>query len=349
MMVDSHGFSQDDTQIIEGIHAHSRTMMMHQEWQLRDSARAELAQRNPVASRTGIHASAVVRARKNGDFQIEAFTNLETGVGTWFSALNFSPCREGDTVLYTYVDEIPICLGRMPAPTLPWMIPNASFQDTVYFEEFDFGGGALGTYGLYRWTGAVAGTGSISQGPGDANTPGLMIIVAGTTIGAYAYIHPSSGAGSGLPIESIDSVGWKVWNVNAGNGGTAATNQIFVGIVDSGASLTNYVCFLQNNFSNGNWSFQIVNASVVTASVDTGIPCIDGHIYRFMIKRVGPGQWAGYIWDVTDNIDAVALGRGANTTSLAMFPYVRHYPLVATTARTIYVDYVWWARRGLNR
>lgn len=327
---------------------HPRTLAMHQDWQMRDIARTDLALSKPGVNMNALRSTTVVRARKNGDFQIEAFTNMETGVGMWFSALNFSACREGDTVIYAYVDEVPIVLGRMPDVTIPWMVPNNSMQDTLFFEEFDHGSASTGNIGLYRWQLNFAGTGTWGVGGGDYIHPGVIILQTGTTLGGYAQIiTPQSW---GMPLESLDSVGWMVWNVNNGGGGTGAPVQIFPAVIDNAASPQNYVGFLNNQFAaNQNWSFSMNSTSpAVSASIDTGIPCVDGHWYRMMIKRIGAGEWAGYIADLNDKIDSVSILRGAPLVA-NVFPSLRCYPLITTSARTTYLDYVWWARKGIPR
>lgn len=336
-----------DTEIIGGAEAHPRTMAMHQDWQMRDIARADLVNRNPGVNTNALRTSTVVRARRNGDVQIEAFTDLITGQGMWFTPLNFSPCREGDTVVYGYADDVAIVLGRMPDVTIPFMIPNNSMQDTLFFEEFDHGGGTSGTLGLYRWIVGLAGTGTFSQVAVSADHPGCILLQTGTAIGGYAYLAPPGS--SGQFIESIDAVGWMFATSDGGGGGTGAATQVFPCITDNFASPANYVGFLNNQLASPNWTFVMNNTSPVgSAAIDTGIPCVDGNWYRCMIKRIGPGEWAGYIADTTNKIDSVTILRGAPLAS-TVYPYVRFYPLIATTVRHCYVDYIWWSKRGLLR
>lgn len=318
---------------------HPRTLQAHKEMQMRDVQRGDQARSKPVADRTGLHIDLVVGIDANGDVRLSRFTDAALK-GASFSALNHSSPKVGDTVIYAYADETPIVLGKMPDYHSVWRAPEWSNQDTFFLEDFDFGGGALGTYGIHNWTGA----GTVNHHAGAETYPGVLSIVSGTSVGSASYAHPKISGG--LLADSLWQVGFGVVPVN-----NTAACQSLVGLVDNAATIANYIAVFDHNGiagEDGYWQAATRLASGTPLMVTTSIPSVDGHRYRIAFRRVSTGHWMCTVADVDSEIEATVSLYGAPKAT-ALFPYVRNYPNIATTAKTLYLDYAWWARKGIFR
>lgn len=318
---------------------HPRTLQAHKEMQMRDVQRGEQSRSKPVADRSGLHVDIVVGVDENGDVRLQRFSN-ESLNGTTFSALNHSSPKIGDTVIYAYADETPIMLGKMPDYHTLWRAPEWSNQDTFFLEDFDFSGGTLGTHGIHNWT----GTGTVNLTAGAPTYPGVLEIISGTSIGSLSYAHPK--AVGGLVADSLWQCGFGIVPID-----TVGACQSLVGLVDNGATLANYIAVFDSNGlvgEDGYWHAATRLASGTPMIVTTNIPSIDGHRYRIAFRRASTGHWFCTVADVDNEVEATVSLFGAPATS-PLFPYVRNYPNIATTARTLCLDYAWWARKGISR
>lgn len=323
-----------------------RTLQAHKEMQMRDIQRGQATSRIHAADRAGLHTALVVGTNERGDVMLDRFTD-DQGKGAYFSSLNFTPCRNGDTVIYAYADEVPIVLGKMPDDKTPWRVPQWSMQDTFHFEDFEFAAGASSNLGILDW--GIATNGGVGAAhPGFTNNPGLVTMQTGTTAGTYTYIHPKAAAG--MSIDSIHQLGFQFYVYDSLN-----LCQNFAGLIDNGVNLTNYIGAIQNSIAGTGgverqWNFCSRKASGAARCVPTNVPCTDGRYYRIVFTKISSGVWAMSVTDTYSKIEDTVINSGCpNDLNAQFFPYSRIYMLTASSVRTQYLDYIWWSRRALMR
>lgn len=320
---------------------HPRTLKSHQDARLRSQQRAALTNERPVVEKSGLHLDKVVDVNSLGGVQLSRFRDPETGGGQYFSCLNFTSPRIGDVVIYSYADDSPIVLGKMPDYRIPWRVPEWHGQDTFFFDDFDLGGNSTAGFSLARWLVSVQTSGSYALSPGTFDRPGQMILTNIAAVGSYAILYNGLGA-SGLIPESLSQIGFSFFTTNS-QGGAAQT---LIGLVDS-AIVANWIClFGQGATFSIQWNTSSPAASL---NIDTGVPYYDGHWYTVVMTRLTTATWAFHIIDVTDlRVNGPFILNNCPTT-VAMFPMCRLYNLTGSGTRQINIDYFWWSRNLVPR
>jgi hypothetical protein len=322
-----------------------RTLQAHKEMQMRDVQRGQATSRIHAADRAGLHTALVVGTNERGDVMLDRFTD-DQGKGSYFSSLNFTPCRNGDTVIYAYADEVPIVLGRMPDDKTPWRVPQWSMQDTFHFEDFDTAAAGASGIGILDWV-ITAPSGSGFPFSGFANNPGMIQLTTGTTVGSYSYTYPKPQYG--LQTDSLHQVGFMVFPSNI-----LLTCQVISGLTDNVVNYTNYIAAIAGPGSGGvdaQWNFCSRKASGTQHCVISNVPFIDNHYYRIVFTRISPGVWAMSITDTSTKVEDTVINSGcpSDINAAPLFPTSRIYMTNASAAKTLWLDYVWWSRRALLR
>lgn len=319
-----------------------RTLITHQEMQMRDVQRAQLAAETPTVSRSGLHVANVVSVDRNGDVKLDVFTNMTTGEGTTFSCLNFTACRPGDTVIYTYVDETPIVLGKMPAFHSPWRVPQWGFQDTFMFDDFDTGAVTSGAIGNHKWFTGANGSGVIGFAGYVAGHPGIFYTDVNATVGSYGIIYSST------------NLFWPDDLVQFGFGfltnavGTATAAQVLFGTTDNLTTFANATYFYN---SGALWRVACNVAGVSQYDISTDFPFVDQNWYMICFQQILPKTWVLHIFNTTDGTSTVVPlpNPGFSMSGAGQVLVHRLYQNTAGVERTVYLDYAWWARRNLTR
>lgn len=335
---------------------HPRTQGMHQDMQIRDIQRHAAQETAQAADRGGLNVAMVVNVNPLGHVQLEGFT-MANGDGTWFGVLNHITPRPGEFAIYGYVQGVPMVLGVVPTDeTTPWRGPRSGLPDTFFIDDFEVGNYSAGGWpGTGKWTWANTAGSSYSLGYGSDVHPGHAQLGAGNAAGEYAYSHLLQNS---IRPESIAEAEWMV-QINPGLQ-SVASGLWEIGFTDHGLNLTQAIIarcdYNQNATWGSSWGFGQEQAALVggayTKVGDTGVNVVAAHWYKINFKHLlTPGEWRLTVTDVTDPvnpIEGVAEATGFQTTVLTT-PYMRSYNRVATGEKWMYIDYVWWARRGLLR
>lgn len=320
-----------------------RTLITHQQMQMRDVQRAQLAAETPTVSRSGLHVANVVAVDRNGDVKLDVFTNMATGEGTTFSCLNFTACRPGDTVIYTYADETPIVLGKMPAFHSPWRVPQWGFQDTFMYDEFDTGTNTSGNIGNHKWFSSVTGSGAIGIPPSYiVGHPGIYYTDVNATVGSYAIIYSSSNL---FWPDDMQQFGFTILGSGVGQ---ASAAYLLVGLTDNLSTFANMVIV---QVMGGVWRAQCNVAGVNQYDVSTEFPYIDGNWYQICFQQILPKTWVVYILNMSDKTSVIfpLPSPGVSMSGTGQMLVHRLYQNVAGTDRFCYLDNAWWARRNIPR
>lgn len=320
---------------------HPRTLKSHQDARLRAQQRATLSNDRPVVEKSGLHLDIVVGVNKFGGVMLSRFQDPEVGGGQYFGCLNFTSPRIGDVVIYSYADDSPIVLGKMPDYRTPWRIPEWHSQDTFFFDDFDLGGNSTVGFSLGRWLATVVNSGAIAINAGSFDRPGQIVLSNIASIGSYAIMYPGLGT-TALVQESLSQVGFSFLTTGSQSGNA----QTLVGLADSSAIANWIFLFASGATFTIQWNTSSPAASL---TLDTGVPYFDAHWYKVIMTRLTTATWAFHIIDITDlKVNGPFILNNCPTTPI-MYPMIRLYNLTGTGVRSCFVDYIWWSRNLVPR
>jgi hypothetical protein len=326
---------------------HQRTLMDHQNFQLRDGARINARAIAKSLEPNALQVGVVMEVSPAGFVMLDDFSG-EDGSGEWMSVLSRNFPRVGDIAVYAMVKGAPVVLGTIGSEYDPARIsgPNYTY-DCEHFQTYTLPGAsaasqALGYKGLFFFSNATtispvttSGIGTPSQGNG------WVLMTTGSVLGNYGYI--STGI-SNMSFHTVSSFEAGIYVPST------ASEFISLGITDGPVSTpTNGLVMTYDTGVGGNWTVQARNAGVDPFSgfIDTGIAPVSGRLICIRFTKLAPGVWEIHYRVPESSEEPMSIGvyegmplDGSVRLSIALYNR-------AALARTLYVDYMAWSIEGI--
>lgn len=320
-----------------------RTLLDHQDFQLRDAARINARAASAAMEGYGLRAGVVRQVSLNGAVIIDDYANSDGG-GNWMAVMSHTFPRPGDIAIYGLINGAPVVLGVMPDELDPYRLNSPNF--TYYIEHFHFlnsslTSGTIAPTGLFFAQGSGATINAVtSAGIGTPSMGnGWILLVTPATLGAYGFVYNGVSNISMYTLQSFE-VGIYITTVGG--------EFLSIALDDAPVSTpTNCLRFLHDNTSN-NWMVQAYNAGVaIYQTVDTGIPVQAGKLTCIRFTKLSPGVWQIHYRVPQDSAEPTDAGIFEGLSQIGnVYTSVTLYNRLAA-GRSLYIDYMAWSIDGM--
>lgn len=321
---------------------HPRTIMDHQNFQLRDSARINARAFARSLEPNALQAGVVMEVSPAGFVMLDDFSS-ESGEGEWMAVLGRNFPHVGDIAVYAMVKGAPVVLGTIANEYDPSRIssPNFIYECEHFHNLNQTTTGNIGDHGLSHtgsgytftnWTGPGLGT------PPQGN--GWVYVTTGSVIGNYGIIYNGLSNISMFTLNTFE-IGFMI--------GSLTSEYLNVAITDSiVAAPTNSIQLTYDTNVGSKFTIQGFNAGVsVFGVITTDFTPVANTLMCVRFTKLQDGVWEIHYRIPENSEEAISLGvyeglPGDTSVNFGAAIYNR-----AASARTLYVDYMAWSIEGM--